>query len=124
MSSPKVEKKLVPVVIYTSTHKIEGLYHAYDNGGRLLDDLNEQGRDFVPLTEVRMSKLSSPDGERIVTKFLAVNRLSITLFFPNPRVAATESGPGTLPPHETSGAGAHLMQSPFVPDLVISTKDE
>jgi uncharacterized protein DUF6812 len=92
-STAKIAKKPIPVVIYTATHRIEGLYHAFDNGKRLLDDLNEQGRNFVPLTEVRVTKLTA-DGEVFVAKFLAVNLLGITLFFPNTKLVG--SAPGLL----------------------------
>jgi hypothetical protein len=103
--SAKIKKSQVPVVIYTATHRIEGLYHALDNGGRLLDDLNDQGRHFIPVTDARVTKLQS-DGETVVSKFLAVNLLSITLFFRNPKV---------MP----SAPGRQWVESPGVPDLLI-----
>lgn len=106
-SSVKIKKSQVPVVIYTATHRIEGFYHALDNGGRLLDDLNDQGRHFIPVTDARVTKLQS-DGETVVSKFLAVNLLSIILFFRNPKV---------MPP----AAGRQWAESPVVPDLLIGT---
>jgi len=93
VSSSKIEKKVIPVVIYTATHRIEGFYHAFDNGGRLLDDLNEQHRDFIPVTDVRMTKLGGGDDQLTVANFLAVNRQTINLFFPNPKVVAKKDGP-------------------------------
>jgi hypothetical protein len=104
-SSVKIKKSQVPVVIYTATHRIEGFYHALDNGGRLLDDLNDQGRHFIPVTDARVTKLQS-EGETVVSKFLAVNLLSITLFFRNPKVV----GPA---------AGRQWVESSVVPDLLI-----
>jgi hypothetical protein len=84
-SATKVEKKQVPVVLYTATHKIEGFYHAFDNGGRLLDDLNGQERQFVPLVDVRVTRLQG-DGELMTAKFLAVNLHSVAMFLPNPKL--------------------------------------
>jgi hypothetical protein len=124
MPARKIEKKLIPVVIYTATHKIEGFYHAFDNGGRLLDDLNEQQRDFLPLTDVRMVKLAAPEGDRVVAKFLAVNRQSIVLFFPNPKVAAQDTRASDRRSDDISGPGRRFEQSPFVPGLVMGAKDE
>ena len=121
--SLKIEKSLVPVVIYTATHRIEGFYHAFDNGGRLLDDLNEQGRNFIPLTEVRISKLMT-DGEVLVSKFLAVNVQSIALFFPNPKVVAQKcTDRASRPNEETTTTGPRFVESAFVPDLLVSSGD-
>lgn len=104
-SSVKIKKSQVPVVIYTATHRIEGFYHALDNGGRLLDDLNDQGRHFIPVTDARVTKVQG-DGETVVSKFLAVNLLSIILFFRNPKVMSP-------------GAGRQWVESPLVPDLLV-----
>jgi hypothetical protein len=121
--SLKIEKSLVPVVIYTATHRIEGFYHAFDNGGRLLDDLNEQGRNFIPLTEVRISKLTT-DGEVLVSKFLAVNVQSITLFFPNPKVVARKTTESASRPSQEPPVGRQrFVESSFVPDLLVGSGD-
>lgn len=122
-ASLKIEKSLVPVVIYTATHRIEGFYHAFDNGGRLLDDLNEQARNFIPLTEVRISKLAS-DGDVLVSKFLAVNVQSIALFFPNPKVVAQKNPDSASRPNEEPRiAGQRFIESAFVPDLLLKSED-
>ena len=124
MPSGKIEKKVViPVVLYTATHRIEGFYHALDNGGRLLDDLNEQHRDFIPLTNVRMTPLSGAEGQLTVAKFLAVNRQTIMLFFPNPKVVP-QSGEGIEPAsREGSTPAKRFVKSPYVADLVLGTDD-
>ena len=106
-SSVKIKKSQVPVVIYTATHRIEGFYHALDNGGRLLDDLNDQGRHFIPVTDARVTKLQA-EGETVVSKFLAVNLLSITLFFRNPKVMAP-------------AAGRQWVESSVVPNLLVGS---
>jgi hypothetical protein len=109
-------KKAVPVVIYTATHRIEGLYHASDNGGRLLDDLNEQARDFIPLTDARVTKLAAGEGQLTVAKFLAVNRQTIMLFFPNPKVVSEGAQAGQPPSGAASAAGGpRLLRSANVP---------
>lgn len=120
-SSVKIKKSPIPVVIYTTTHRIAGMYHALDNGGRLLDDLNEQGRHFMPLTDARVSK-SQGDGDVVVSKFLAVNLRSITLFFQNPKVVPRESTESrSRPGGQAPAAKADYAASETVPDLVIGT---
>lgn len=89
MASPfHVNKGLLPVVIYTATHRIEGFYHTFDDGRRILDDLNGQGRAFIPLTDARITKLQGHGEDLIVAHFVAISLHSITLFFPNPKVVA------------------------------------
>ena len=120
----KMEKKvLIPVVLYTATHRIEGLYHAFDNGGRLLDDLNEQHRDFIPLTNVRMTPLHGAEGQLTLAKFLAVNRQTIMLFFPNPKIVPQESEAGESASREGSTPAKRFVKSPYVPDLVLGKDD-
>lgn len=89
-SSFHVDKGLLPVVIYTATHRIEGFYHTFDDGRRILDDLNGQGRAFIPLTDARITKLQGQGhgDDLIVAQFVAISLHSITLFFPNPKVVA------------------------------------
>ena len=122
MTSLKIKKRLVPVVIYTATHRIEGFYHAYDNGHRLLDDLNEQERDFIPLTEVRITKLGHIDGDVVVAKFLALNRQTITLFFPNPKVVSQEEQDERSRSAEPSPKmRPRFVESAIVPGLLLGT---
>ena len=121
MPSDRIEKKIViPIVLYTATHRIEGFYHASDNGGRLLDDLNEQHRDFIPLTNVRMTPLGAAEGQLTVAKFLAVNRLTIMLFFPNPKVVPQG---GESASREGLTPAKRFVQLPYVSDLVLGTDD-
>lgn len=120
--SDRIEKKLIPVVLYTATHRIEGFYHAYDNGGRLLDDLNAQHRDFIPLTNVRMTPLSGAEGQLMLAKFLAVNRQTIMLFFPNPKVVA-QGNEAESSSRDGSTPAKRFAKSPYVPDLVLGSDD-
>jgi uncharacterized protein DUF6812 len=120
MTSLKIKKRLVPVVIYTATHRIEGFYHADDNGHRLLDDLNEQERDFIPLTEVRITKLGHIDGDVVVAKFLALNRQTIALFFPNPKVVSQE-GQDDRSAEQSPKLRQRFVESAIVPGLLLGT---
>jgi hypothetical protein len=122
VTSPlKIDKNLVPVVIYTATHRIEGSYHAFGNGGRLLDDLNEQRRTFIPLTDVRVAKLQA-DGEVVVAKFLAVNLLSVMLFFPNPKVVTQKRADGlSRSGGELPVAKRRFVESAIEPGLLVGT---
>ena len=124
MPSGKMEKKvLIPVVLYTATHRIEGFYHAFDNGGRLLDDLNEQHRDFIPLTNVRMTPLNAAEGQLMVAKFLAVNRQTIMLFFPNPKVVPQGSEAESAS-REGSTTPKRFVKSPYVPNLMLGKDND
>lgn len=120
----KMEKKVViPVVLYTATHRIEGFYHALDNGGRLLDDLNEQHRDFIPLTNVRMTPLGAAEGQLTVAKFLAVNRQTIMLFFPNPKLVP-QGGEGVeSASRQGSTPARRFVKAPLGTDLVLGKDD-
>ncbi|HLW47117.1 MAG TPA: hypothetical protein VKW09_05055 [bacterium] len=122
MTSPlKIKKSVVPVVIYTATHRIEGFYHAREDVGRLLDDLNEQGRQFIPVTDARVTGLRG-DGETVVSKFLAVNLRSITLFFRNPKLVPQKTKQGlSRPGEEPADSGSEWVRSSVVPDLLIGT---
>ena len=77
-------KKKVPVLIYTATHRIEGMYHAHETA-RLLDDLNGRQKEFVPLTDVKVGSLQNENQSILEAEFVAVNIHNITLFCPDPK---------------------------------------
>lgn len=83
--SLRIAKKKIPVLIHTVTHRIEGNYFMLQNA-RLLDDLNGRHKDFVPLTEAKISSLAGEGEILIESDFLAINRNHIVLFTSNPRV--------------------------------------
>ena len=83
--SLKIEKKKIPVLIHTVTHRIEGNYFMFQSA-RLLDDLNGRHKDFVPLTDARISTLAGEGEILIESDFLAINKNHIVLFTSNPRV--------------------------------------
>lgn len=73
----KTEKLEIPLVVYTSTHRMEGTYFNIPEG-RLLDDLNGRGAmDFIPMRKVRVSPLTDPDRAEF-WDFVALNRHQIT----------------------------------------------
>ncbi|MDR7419781.1 MAG: hypothetical protein QN178_12835 [Armatimonadota bacterium] len=83
--SLRVLKKETPVVIYTATHKIEGIYHAHE-GVRLLDDLNgKSAKQFFPLTDVKVTSLQGEGRVVFESDFAAINVHDITLLCPSPR---------------------------------------
>lgn len=83
--SLRIAKTKIPVLIHTVTHKIEGNYFMLQNA-RLLDDLNGRHKDFVPLTDAKISSLLNEGEILIESDFLAINRNHIVLFTSNPRV--------------------------------------
>lgn len=85
MTTLKVPKGAISVVIYTAAHRIEATYHTHQDVSRLLDDLNGRQKDFIPLTNVKVANLQ--DETRIVfeSDFIAFNKHSIVLFSENPK---------------------------------------
>lgn len=71
----------IPVVIFTSDHKFEGVYHSYE-GNRLLDDLNARQKPFVPLTRVRITNLGDENAAPLELDFLAVHIDHVTFVAP------------------------------------------
>jgi hypothetical protein len=86
ISTLKVLKKETPVLIYTKTHRIDGVYHAHE-GSRLLDDLNgKASKQFVPLTDVRVASVENEARILFESDFVAVNIRDITLLCPHPKI--------------------------------------
>lgn len=82
MSPLKVPKGEISVIIYTATHRIEGIYH--QERSRLLDDLNGQQKDFIPLTNVKVSTLQNEAQILFESDFIAFNKHNIVLFSEKP----------------------------------------
>jgi hypothetical protein len=90
--SLRVLKKETRVVIYTGTHRVEGIYHAHE-GVRLLDDLNGRvSKRFFPLTDVRVTSLVDEERVLFESDFVAINVEDITLLCPHPRAARPAEG--------------------------------
>ncbi|MBI3976456.1 MAG: hypothetical protein HY334_08710 [Armatimonadetes bacterium] len=76
----KMKKNKMKVIIYTSTHRIEGTYHAIP-GGRVLDDLNAR-KEFIPVTQATVAEFGDENGVSMECELCAVSKSSITLFVP------------------------------------------
>ncbi len=75
-----IPKENIPVIIQTTTNRIEGLFHArYDN--RLKDELNnEADEQFMAITD---AVVYDADGNELYTSnFLALNRDTIIWLIP------------------------------------------
>ena len=75
-------KEALPVILLTSTYRIEGQLHVVP-GGRLLDEINKE-REFIPLTKASIYAL---DGETPldVLDFIALNKNQVVMIAPAPR---------------------------------------
>jgi hypothetical protein len=78
--SVRVTKEKIPVVLLTTSHRMEGEVHVIP-GGRLLDELNKN-TDFLPITNVTVYEL---DGETPLdtVDFIAVNKKQIIFLTPS-----------------------------------------
>lgn len=72
-------KEKVPVIVLTTSYRLEGEMHVVP-GGRLLDEINKD-RDFVPLTN---ATLFDPVGGQPVDTldFIAVNKSLVLMVAP------------------------------------------
>ncbi len=76
-------REKVRVIIYTSTHRIEGTYSKQADI-RLLDDLNSR-KDFIPITHAKISSLVSESVPPAQSEFLALNKRLI-VFITSPEL--------------------------------------
>ncbi|MCL5772938.1 MAG: hypothetical protein M1536_00965 [Firmicutes bacterium] len=71
-------KEKLPVIILTTTYRLEGEMHVVP-GGRLLDEINKE-RDFIPITNATVYDAT---GEVVDTlDFIAVNKTLILMMAP------------------------------------------
>ena len=71
-------KEKLPVIILTTTYRLEGEMHVVP-GGRLLDEINKE-RDFIPITNATVYDVT---GEVVDTlDFIAVNKTLILMMAP------------------------------------------
>lgn len=71
-------KEKLPVIILTTTYRLEGEMHVVP-GGRLLDEINKE-RDFIPITNATVYDVT---GEVVDTlDFIAVNKNLILMMAP------------------------------------------
>lgn len=79
----KIEKAQIHTIVYTATHRIEGIYFKIPDA-RLLDDLNAR-KDFIPLSQVKVSSLQNEHEVLFESKFVIVNRQQIALLIFDPK---------------------------------------
>ncbi len=72
-------KEKVPVILMTTTYRLEGEMHVVP-GGRLLDEINKE-RDFIPMTN---ASIFDPRGEQHLDTldFIAVNKALVVMVAP------------------------------------------
>ncbi len=81
--TPVHVREKVRVIVYTATHRIEGIYSKQPDT-RLLDDLNSR-KDFIPITDAKISGLL---GEPLTqSDFLALNK-RLVVFITSPELAS------------------------------------
>ncbi len=79
----KIEKAQIHTIVYTATHRIEGIYFKIPDA-RLLDDLNAR-KDFIPLSQVKVSSLQNEHEVLFESKFVIINRQQIALLIFDPK---------------------------------------
>lgn len=81
--APAEAREKVRVIVYTTTHRIEGIYFKQSDV-RLLDDLNSR-KDFIPITNARISSLLGEPVPQSQSDFLALNKRLI-VFLTSPEL--------------------------------------
>lgn len=73
-------KEKVPVILLTTTYRLEGEMHVVP-GGRLLDEINKE-RDFIPITNATVYDVT---GEQPLDTldFIAVNKSLVVMVAPS-----------------------------------------
>ena len=83
----RIYKEQVDVVIYLANCRIEGTIHI-PQGGRLTDFINVQNKNFIPVTEAKISSTDTPPKFAYNVKLLQVNKDFIQTLFPRDAVSA------------------------------------
>lgn len=73
-------KEKVPVILLTTTYRLEGEMHVVP-GGRLLDEINKE-RDFIPVTNATVYDISG-ETPLDTLDFLAVNKSLVVMVAPS-----------------------------------------
>lgn len=78
--SVRAVKERVPVILLTSSYRLEGEMHVVP-GGRLLDEINKE-RDFIPVTCATIYDIT---GEQPLDTldFIAVNKSLVVMVAPS-----------------------------------------
>jgi hypothetical protein len=78
--SVRAVKEKVPVILLTTTYRLEGEMHVVP-GGRLLDEINKE-RDFIPVTNATIYEASG-DAPLDTLDFIAVNKSLVVMVAPS-----------------------------------------
>lgn len=73
-------KEKIPVILLTTTYRLEGEMHVVP-GGRLLDEINKE-RDFIPVTNATVYDISG-ETPLDTLDFLAVNKSLVVMVAPS-----------------------------------------
>lgn len=73
-------KEKIPVILLTTTYRLEGEMHVVP-GGRLLDEINKE-RDFIPVTNALIYDLSG-EAPLDTLDFIAVNKALVVMVAPS-----------------------------------------
>lgn len=102
MSYREEYQGFVPVSVYLPGQRVDGRAWKYANR-RLLQQIEEDSRQFIPLTEARVYALTGEES-RLVGEFdvLAVSKAAIAAI--EPKDSVTPSSPPALEPTRTECA--------------------
>jgi len=73
-------KEKIPVILLTTTYRIEGEMHVVP-GGRLLDEINKE-RDFIPITNATVYDISG-ETPLDTLDFIAINKALVVMVAPS-----------------------------------------
>jgi len=73
-------KERVPVILLTTTYRLEGEMHVVP-GGRLLDEINKE-RDFIPITNATVYDVTG-ETPLDTLDFIAINKNLIVMVAPS-----------------------------------------
>ncbi|HEY3997421.1 MAG TPA: hypothetical protein VGO93_01055 [Candidatus Xenobia bacterium] len=77
--SVRAVKEKIPVILLTTTYRLEGELHVVP-GGRLLDEINKE-RDFIPITNATVYDVSG-ENPLDTLDFIAVNKRLVVMVAP------------------------------------------
>lgn len=73
-------KEKIPVILLTTTYRLEGEMHVVP-GGRLLDEINKE-RDFIPITNATVYDITG-ETPLDTLDFIAVNKALVVMVAPS-----------------------------------------
>ncbi|MCQ2735881.1 MAG: hypothetical protein MJ234_01505 [bacterium] len=77
----RVPKEKVPVILLTSSYRVEGELHVVP-GGRLIDEINKKDRDFIPVTNATIYEIAG-DAPLDSLDFIAINKTQVVMIAPS-----------------------------------------